>query len=96
LFYGTPRRRDFYRLIYLRWYNLFVTNIFLIQLIEIVLVIAGTIALTASAHLFGTPVSPAEQRKASDQWNRRRDVYRLPINLETIAAAIFSWEELAY
>jgi len=50
---------------------------------------AGMIALTASVHLFGTPLSPAEKRRASDEWNRRRDVYRLPISFETIASMIF-------
>lgn len=66
-------------------------NTFLIQLIGVVLAVAGMIALIASAHLFGTPMSPAERRRASDEWNRRRDAftYRLPINLETILSAIF-------
>lgn len=64
-------------------------NIFLIQLIGVMLATAGVIALTASAHLFGTPVSPAEKRRASDEWNRRKDAYRLPISLETIAALAF-------
>jgi hypothetical protein len=61
----------------------------LIQLIGVVLTLAGLIALTASAHLFGTPLSPAEKQRASDEWNRRRDAYRLPVNLETIVSAIF-------
>jgi hypothetical protein len=47
------------------------------------------IALTASAHLFGTPLSLEEKRRASDEWNRRRDVYRLPINLEAMVAIAF-------
>jgi hypothetical protein len=66
-------------------------NLFLIQLIGVVLTVAGLIALTASTHLFGTPMSPAERRRASDEWNRRRDAftYRLPLNLETIMSAIF-------
>jgi|SRR6266498_1003252 len=64
-------------------------NIYLIQLIGVILATAGTIALTASVHLFGTLSTPAERRRASDEWNRRRDVYRLPINLETITATIF-------
>jgi hypothetical protein len=65
------------------------TNIYLIQLVGVILGIAGMVALTVSAHLFGTPLSPAEKRRASDEWNRRRDAYRLPINLETIASAAF-------
>ena len=36
----------------------------------LVLAIAGMIGLTASAHLFGTPLSPTEKRRASDEWNR--------------------------
>jgi hypothetical protein len=61
----------------------------LIQLIGVVLTIAGLIALTASTRVFGTPLSPAEKRRASDEWNRRRDTYRLPINLETVVSATF-------
>ena len=61
----------------------------LIQLVGVVLTIAGLIALTASAHVFGTPVSPAEKRRASDEWNRRKDAYRLPVNPDTIVSAIF-------
>jgi hypothetical protein len=61
----------------------------LIQLIGVVLTGAGLIALIASAHVFGTPLSPAEKRRASDEWNRKRDAYRLPINLETVVSAIF-------
>ena len=64
-------------------------NIYLIQLVGVMLATAGIIALTASAHLFGTPLTPAEKRRASDEWNRRRDTRRLPINLETIASIVF-------
>jgi hypothetical protein len=66
-----------------------VANLFLIQLVGVVLAVAGMIALTVSARLFSTPLSPAERQRASDEWNRKRDVYRLPINLETIASTIF-------
>jgi hypothetical protein len=65
-----------------------VANTYLIQLVGVILTIAGLIALTASTHLFGTRRSPAERRRASDEWNRRRNVYRLPINLETIASTL--------
>ena len=64
-------------------------SIFLIQMVGLVLAVAGFVALTASAHLFGTPASPAERRRASDEWNRKRNAYRLPINLESIVSAIF-------
>jgi len=66
-----------------------VANLFLIQLVGVVLAVAGTIALTASARLFGTPLSPAERRRASDEWNRKQKVNRLPINLEAIMSMIF-------
>jgi hypothetical protein len=58
-------------------------------MVGVILTVAGIIALTASAHLFGTPMSPAERRRASDEWNRRTKVYRLPLNLETIISGIF-------
>jgi hypothetical protein len=66
-----------------------VENIYLIQLVGVMLAAAGIIALMASVHLFGMPLSPAEKRRASDEWNRKRGVYRLPINLESIVSAIF-------
>jgi hypothetical protein len=71
------------------WYNPLMANVFILQMVGLVLAIAGFIALTASAHLFGTPMSQAERRRASDEWNRRRDLYRLPVNLESIVSAIF-------
>src|SRR6266498_3514455 len=64
-------------------------NTYLIQLVGVILTTAGMIALTASAHIFGTPLSPAEKRRASDDWNRRRDARRLPINLDTIVSVFF-------
>jgi hypothetical protein len=64
-------------------------NIFLIQLVGLMLAIAGAIGLTASAHVFGTRLSPTEKQRASDEWNRRKDVYRLPLSLEAITALIF-------
>src|SRR5215210_7298309 len=66
-------------------------EIFLIQLVGVLLVLTGFIALTAAAGLFGYPLSPADRRRASDEWNRRRDAsaYRLPINLETIVSTVF-------
>jgi hypothetical protein len=64
-------------------------NNYVIQLVGVVLTVAGLIALTASARLFGTPFSPAEKRRASDEWNRKKDIYRLPVNPESIISAIF-------
>jgi hypothetical protein len=64
-------------------------DLFLIQLLGVILAAAGLIALAVSAHLFGTPASPAEKRRASDEWNRRKDLYRLPITPEVILSTIF-------
>jgi hypothetical protein len=66
-----------------------VAGLYLVQLIGVVLAVAGFIALTASAHLFGRPMSPAERQRASDEWNRRKTVFRLPLNLETIVSSLF-------
>jgi hypothetical protein len=63
-------------------------NLFLLQMIGLVLAAAGLIALTASAHLFGTPLSPAEKHRASNDWNRSQNTYRLPLNLDTIASSL--------
>jgi hypothetical protein len=65
-----------------------VASLFLIQMVGVILTVAGIIALTASTHIFGTPMSPAERRRASDEWNRRKNAYRLPLNLETITSGI--------
>lgn len=64
-------------------------EIFIIQFVGAVLAITGFIALTASAGLFGYPLSPADKRRASDEWNRKPNTYRLPIGLETIVSLIF-------
>src|SRR5690348_13803864 len=65
------------------------TDVFLIQLVGVVLVTTGFLALTASAGMFGSPLSPADKRRASDEWNRKRNSYRLPIGLESIVSTIF-------
>lgn len=64
-------------------------SLYIIQLIGVVLTLAGFIALGAAAHIFGAPISPADKRRASDEWNRNRNAYRLPINLEVIASTLF-------
>lgn len=64
-------------------------EIFLIQLIGVVLFLTGFIALTASAGLLGSPLSPAERRRASDEWNRSHNARRLLIPIETIVSTIF-------
>jgi hypothetical protein len=64
-------------------------NEHMIHLVGVVLTVAGSIALIASAHVFGSPQSPADKRQASDEWNRRRDTYRFPVDLEMIVSAIF-------
>jgi len=64
-------------------------NNYFVQLIGILLTVAGMIALTVSARLFGTPLSNEEKRRAGDKRNRGGDVYRLPINLEVIVSTAF-------
>lgn len=64
-------------------------NIYLVQLVGVMLATAGMIALIASTHMFGRPLSPAEKRRASDEWNRSRKTYSLPVNLEAITSLIF-------
>src|SRR5919112_641477 len=64
-------------------------EIFIVQLVGVVLAMTGFIALTASVGLFGSPLSAADKRRASDEWNRKRNAYRLPISLETIVSTIF-------
>lgn len=64
-------------------------DIFIIQLVGVVLAISGFIALTASAGLFGYPLSPADKRRASDEWNRKGNTSRLPVSLETIVSTLF-------
>ncbi len=71
------------------WYNPEMANIYLIQLVGVILVAAGVIALTAASHVFGTRLSPTEKRRASDEWNRRSDVYRLPVSFETVVSLLF-------
>lgn len=64
-------------------------NVYLIQLIGVILAGAGLIGLTASAHVFGARLSPAEKQRASDEWNRRGNTYRLPVNPEDIISGLF-------
>ena len=59
------------------------TNIYFIQLVGVILVAAGVLALTAVAHVFGTPLTYEERRERGKEGNW----YRLPINLETIASS---------
>jgi hypothetical protein len=60
------------------------SNPYFIQLIGIGIVAAGLAALTAASHLFGVPLSHDEKRRLGKTGN----AVRLPINLETLAAAV--------
>jgi len=60
-------------------------NPYFIQLIGIILTGAGMVALTATAHIFGKPLSRDERLRTGE---RRSNVSRLPLNLETIASAV--------
>jgi hypothetical protein len=59
-------------------------NPYLIQLVGVILVAAGGLALTAAAHIFGTPLTREERLEIG---KGDKNVYRLPINLETIASS---------
>ena len=61
------------------------TNLYLIQLIGILLTGAGMIALAATAQLFGKPLTRDERLSMGE---KRSKFYRLPINLETVASAV--------
>jgi len=62
------------------------TNIYFIQLFGILLTAGGFAALTASAYLYGKPLSRDER---FDLNRESRNAYRLPINLATVASAAF-------
>lgn len=59
------------------------SNPYLIQLIGVLLVGAGIIALIAAASLFGKPLTREERLEIG---KGDKNVYRLPINLETIGS----------
>jgi len=62
-------------------------NIYLVQLVGVLLTGTGIVALTASSYLYGKPLSRDERRRIGEN---RSNVRRLPINLETIlSAAVF-------
>jgi len=61
------------------------TNIYIIQLIGVLITAMGIIALTASSRVFGTPLTRNEKRRLGHE---NKDMVRLPINIETIASAI--------
>ena len=60
------------------------TNPYFIQLIGIILTVAGMVALTATSHIFGKPLTRDERLRMGE---RQSNVFRLPINLETVASA---------
>jgi|OpeIllAssembly_1097287.scaffolds.fasta_scaffold2966108_1 hypothetical protein len=65
------------------------TNTYFIQLVGMLLILAGGVALTVSARLFGTSLTREEKSRAGGDWDRKGRVYKLPINLETLASAAF-------
>lgn len=71
------------------WYNQSMANTYFIQLIGVILIIAGVVALTVSAQLIGIPMSGKDKRRHGRERERQGNVYRLPINLETLASAAF-------
>ena len=64
-------------------------NIYIVQLIGVLITGAGVLALTASKYLYGTPLTREEKRRAARDERSSGTSYRLPINLETIASALF-------
>jgi hypothetical protein len=63
-------------------------DIYIIQLIGVLLTAMGAVALSASADLYGTPLTREEKRNMDRKWEHR-DVYRLPLRLETLASTVF-------
>jgi len=62
-------------------------NIYLIQLAGVITTILGIVALTASSYLYGKPLSREDKQRMGKTGS---NVYRLPINLETVlSAALF-------
>ena len=61
-------------------------NLYLIQLVGVLLTGLGMIALAASSYLYGKPISRDERLRMGE---KRTNVRRLPINLETIVSAAF-------
>lgn len=63
-------------------------DIYLIQLIGVLLTTAGIAALSASAFLYGTPLTRDEKWDMGRKWEHQ-NVYRLPVRLETLASGFF-------
>jgi len=61
-------------------------NPYVIQLMGVLLTAAGLAALTASAYVYGRPLTRNEKFRMG---NDRRNARRLPLNLETIASTVF-------
>ena len=61
-------------------------NIYIIQLTGILLTAAGLAALTASAYIYGRPLTRDEQTRRGNEGKQMR---RLPINLETVSSTAF-------
>ena len=63
-------------------------DIYVIQLIGLLLTAAGAVALSASAYLYGSPLTREEKRNMDRKWEHR-DLYRLPFRLETLVSTAF-------
>jgi hypothetical protein len=64
-------------------------NMYIVQLIGVLITGAGVLALTASTYLYGTPLTREEKRRAGQNRQPGRASYRLPFHLESIASALF-------
>lgn len=61
-------------------------NLYIIQLIGVLLTAAGLAALTACAYVYGRPLTRDERLKMGKE---RKHMRRLPLNPETIASTAF-------
>ena len=65
------------------------TKFYFIQLVGVVLTVLGMIALTATSatsYLYGKPLSRDERLRMGE---KRTNIRRMPINLETIITVVF-------
>jgi hypothetical protein len=62
------------------------TNPYVIQVVGVLLTAAGLSALTASAYVYGRPLTRDEKLRMRDE---RKHIRRLPVNPETIASTAF-------
>jgi hypothetical protein len=70
-----------------------VKDIYLVQLIGVLIAAADTLALTASAVVYVTPWIREEKRRQESRTGNR---YHLPFNLETVISTLFLLAGMAF